>query len=96
MFDIGKHYEFEMHDQINDGFTYYHAEVLEVAGTLLQLRDHDAQDWVFDTCSTLFVRAREIEPPEAPEAFLERLAAAEEATPTVLTPDPNAGPLKRA
>lgn len=96
MFEVGKHYEFEMHDPPNEGFTYYRAEVLELAGTLLKLRDHDAKDWVFNTCSTLFVRAREIEPPEPPEAFLERLSAAEEATPTDLTADPDANPLTRA
>ena len=86
MFTVGKHYEFEMHDPINDGMTYCHAEILAVDGSLLKVRDHhDEKEWFFNTGATLFVRAKEINPPMDKRAFAEALAEAAKATETLLT-----------
>jgi hypothetical protein len=74
MFEVGKRYEFEMLDVVDKSTSLFKAEVLAAEGSLIRLLHDDEEEEILNANSTLFVRAKEIEP-EA--ALLEELAAKE-------------------
>jgi hypothetical protein len=48
-----------MVDRVNDGVTYYRAEVAAIDGSLLRLREDDGREWILNTACSYFVHAEE-------------------------------------